>query len=222
MKILQTKLLQAIRREVAILFKDVDILLIVLVSPLFYALFYGTVYVHKVETDIPVIVIDQDNSALSRKLIRNLDASQNLLVVRVTQDASEAKRAIEDWQTQGAIWIPADFSKTLKSGRQAHLKVYLNTSRFLPSNDINRAVQQTVATLSAGVRLRYFQARGLNFDQAAEQIQPLRVDDRNLFNVRQSYGDFLIPGVLALILQQTLLFGLAMSVAREFELNSFE
>ncbi|WP_457566083.1 ABC transporter permease [Caldithrix abyssi] len=222
MKTSPTKLLQAIRREVAILFKDVDILLIVLVSPLFYALFYGTVYVHKVETDIPVIVIDQDNSALSRKLIRSLDASQNLLVVRVTQDAVEAKSAIEDWQTQGAIWIPADFSKTLKSGRQAHLKVYLNTSRFLPSNDINRAVQQTVATLAAGVRLRYFQARGLNFDQATEQIQPLRVDDRNLFNVRQSYGDFLIPGVLALILQQTLLFGLAMSVAREFELNSFE
>ena len=210
-----------VRRELSFLIKDIDILTIILLSPLFYGLFYGTVYLNKVEREIPVIVVDQDNSTLSRQLIRSLDASPMLQIVETTTNLQHSREAIEMRQVQGVVWIPEDFSPALKKGRQAHLKVYLNNSRFLPSNDINRAVQQTVAIFNGAIRLHYFEAKGLNKEQALSQIQPLNVDNRNLFNPRQSYGDFLIPGVLTLILQQTLLFGLAMSVAREFENRSF-
>lgn len=209
-----------VQRELSFLIKDVDILTIILLSPLFYGIFYGTVYLHKVEHEIPVIVVDQENSALSRQLIRSLDANPMLQVVETTTDLPHSRQAIEEWDVQGVVWIPEEFGTLLKQGRQAHLKVYLNNSRFLPSNDINRAVQETVALFNGAIRLHYFEAKGLSQEQALSQIQPLKVDNRNLFNPRQSYGDFLIPGVLALILQQTLLFGLAMSVAREFENQS--
>ncbi len=212
---------QVFQREVKLIVKDLDLLTIILLSPLFYSLFYGSVYLHKTESEVPIVIVDRDHSAFSRQLIRYLDAHQMLKVAGIETDLEQAKIRLNSWHAQAIIRIPADFERNLKRGGKTDLKIYLNTSRFLPANDINRAVQEVTATMEAGIRLRYFQSRGLNFGQALQQIEPLRVDDRNLFNTRQSYGDFLIPGILALILQQTLLFGLAMSVAKESELNSW-
>ena len=205
------------RRERKIMIRDLDILVIILLSPLFYGLFYGSAYLHKTEVNVPVVVVDEDHSALSRQFIRDLDAHQLITVSRIEPSLSEAKNDLQAFRAQAVIWIPNQFEHHLKRGKQSTVKVYLNTSRFLPANDINRAVQEVAATIDAGLRIRYFESKGLNFEQAKEQFEPLQVDDRNLFNIRQTYGDFLIPGILVLILQQTLLFGLAMSVARETE-----
>ncbi len=214
-------LLPVLFRELGIMIKDMDILVIILLSPLFYGLFYGSAYMHKTEANVPVVVVDEDHSALSRQFIRDLDAHQLIEVKRIDPSLEEAKNHLNAWQTQAIVWIPEGFERQLKRGQQGALKVYLNTSRFLPSNDINRAVQEVAATLNAGLTIRYFESRGLNFEQAREQFAPLKVDDRNLFNTRQTYGDFLIPGILILILQQTMLFGLAMSISRETETKSW-
>lgn len=210
------------QRELKIMTKDLDILVIILLSPLFYGLFYGSAYVHKTESNVPIVVVDQDHSSLSRQLIRYLDAHQLIAVKAVKPTLQEAKHDLDTWQAQGVVWIPQNFERRIKRGQQSDLKVYLNTSRFLPANDINRAVQEVAATLNAGIRIRHFEALGLNAGQAMEQFEPLQVDNRNLFNYRQTYGDFLIPGILVLILQQTLLFGLAMSTARESETKGWE
>ncbi len=210
------------KRELKIMTKDLDILVIILLSPLFYGLFYGSAYVHKTESNVPIVVVDQDHSSLSRQLIRYLDAHQLIAVKAVEPTLQEAKHDLDTWQVQGVVWIPQNFERRIKRGQQSDLKVYLNTSRFLPANDINRAVQEVAATLNAGIRIRHFEALGLNTGQAMEQFEPLQVDNRNLFNYRQTYGDFLIPGILVLILQQTLLFGLAMSIARESETKGWK
>ncbi len=210
------------QRELKIMTKDLDILVIILLSPLFYGLFYGSAYVHKTESNVPIVVVDQDHSSLSRQLIRYFDAHQLIAVKAVEPTLQEAKHDLDTWQVQGVVWIPRNFERRIKRGQQSDLKVYLNTSRFLPANDINRAVQEVAATLNAGIRIRHFEALGLNAGQAMEQFEPLQVDNRNLFNYRQTYGDFLIPGILVLILQQTLLFGLAMSIARESETKGWK
>ncbi len=209
-------------RELNIMIHDLDILVIILLSPLFYGLFYGSAYMHKTETNVPVVIVDADHSALSRQLIRDFDVHQLIEVKRIEPSLVQAKKDLQAWQVQAIIWIPQNFERNLKRGHSAPLKIYLNTSRFLPANDINRAVQEIAATLNAGLRVRYFETKGLNFGQAKEQVVPLLVDNRNLFNTRQTYGDFLIPGILVLILQQTLLFGLAMSVARETEIKGWK
>ena len=79
-------------------------------------------------------------------------------------------------EAQGIIYIPKDFHESLKLGHGADLKVYANASRFLVSNDINKAVTEVVATMGAAIRLHYFQANGNNYEQAVELVEPLRVD----------------------------------------------
>jgi len=74
-----------------------------------------------------------------------------------------------------------------------------------------------VLTMAAGARVKYFEMQGYSIDQARELFEPLRIDVKPLFNTTETYGDFLIPGILALILQQTLLMGLSESIAKERE-----
>jgi len=205
------------RRETDIIRHDRNIFIVLFLAPVAYALFLGTIFINKVETNVPIIVIDNDRTSISRSLIRSFDSHQRLLVTGVEPDFEAAKEDIIESRAQAIVYIPRDFEAGMKSGQASNLEIYLNTARFLPSNDIYKAVNEVALTMAAGIRLRYFQTRGFGTDQAADLVQPLSGEVRPLFNVTESYGNFLLPGLLVLILQQTLLFGLSMSIARERE-----
>lgn len=220
MKKFWTAFRQVFKRELDWIVKDKDILLIILLSPLFYAFFYGTVYMNKAEADIPIIVVDRDHSATSRMLIRSLDAHQMLRVKGVESDVETSRQQLEEWQVQGVVYIPAHFQDRLKQKKGAEIQSWLNASKFLVANDLNKAITQVSATLGAGVKWRFLKAEGLHPEQAYPQLEPLNGDVRSLFNSADTYGDFILPGILILIIQQTLLIGLAESVAKERESGS--
>ena len=207
-------------RETEIIRHDRNIVIVLLLAPVVYALFLGTIFNNKIETDIPIVVVDNDHTAISRTLIRSFDSHQLLQVMEIEPDFEVAKEYIVKSKAQAIVYIPNNFGDALQSGQASNLEVYLNTARFLPSNDINKAVNEIALTMAAGIRLKYFQTKGLSTEQVREMVQPLNGDIRSLFNVAESYGDFLLPGLFILILQQTLLFGLALSVAREREMKT--
>lgn len=219
MKFMNT-ILQLVKREIGLIIPDRNLISVLLIAPLFYSFFYGSIYFNKVETDVPVVVIDQDQSTTSRKFIRMLDASQLVSVSEDACDMNTAKKKIISGEAQAIVFIPTNFEAELKSGKGSDIKSFLNTSHFLISNDINKAVNEVAATLSAGIRLKYFQTQGYNFEQAKELIEPVKVEIRPMFNFTESYGDFLIPSVLIIVLHQTLLLGLSESVAKEREQNT--
>ena len=205
------------QRELTIIVRDRDILTILLISPLFYAFFYGSVYLHKTESAIPIAVVDNAQSALSRSLTRSLDAHQLLLVQGSYPEINAAKNALENWQVQAIVYLPKNFQDNIKNRKGSSFNVFLNGSKFLIANDINKAVNEVSATFGAGVKWRYLKSDGLHPNQALKLVEPFQGEIRPLFNVTESYGDFLLPGLLVLILQQTLLIGLAESMARETE-----
>lgn len=208
------------RRELGLIRHDRNIITVLMLAPAVYAIFLGTIFVHKGETDIPIVVVDNAHTETSRTLIRSLDAHQLLKVTAVLGDFEAARQEILNADAQAIVDIPPDFDGRLKFGQATVLSLYLNTARFLPSNDINKAATEVALTMGAGVRLKYFQSKGYSTDEAVSLVQPLAGDIRPLFNAAESYGDFLLPGLFMLIIQQTLLFGLAMSVARERETKS--
>jgi ABC-2 type transport system permease protein len=204
-------------REVRLIITDRNLITVLLIAPIFYAFFYGSIYFNKSEVDVPIVIVDNDNSFLSNQLVRKLDAHQSISVYRKTKDFYEAKDEINKNEAFAILVIPKNFEADLKSGKGKELKLFLNSTRFLVSNDINKAVNEVILTLNAGIRFKYFQAQGYSYDQAKEMIEPIQTDIRSMFNFTESYGDFLIPAVLILILHQTLLIGLAESFAKERE-----
>jgi ABC-2 type transport system permease protein len=84
---------------------------------------------------------------------------------------------------------------------------------------MNKAVNEVVQNYHKDIKMKILEMSGFSRKQADEMYDPLRVDLRNLFNPSEAYGDFIIPGILIIILQQTLLIGLSESIAREREKN---
>ena len=212
-----TGVYQVIKREIDLVIHDRNIFTIVIFAPLFYALFYCTIYFNKGEQNVEVVVVDMDHSKLAETLIKDLDATQMITVTGITGNLEEAKDQLFSFKAHAIVLIDKDFERLIKTGHGADIKVYLNTTRFLVSNDINKSINEVAIATGYKTRVKFFESAGYNINQAKEIADPLKVDLRAMFNTTDSYGDFMIPALLILIIQQTLLIGLAESMAKERE-----
>ncbi|MEJ5351690.1 MAG: ABC transporter permease [Melioribacteraceae bacterium] len=209
-------------REIRFIIHDKNLISILLIAPIFYAFFYTSIYMNKTENDVAIIIVDIDNSTLSKKITRLIDAHQLLSVYKTSHDFSEAKADLLNNRAQAILFIPSNFEAELKQGKGGYIKLLINTTKFLVSNDINKAVNEVIGGLNYEIRLQYFLTNGYSVEQSKNLIEPLKTVISPLFNFTESYGDFLIPGVLLLILHQTLLIGLSESIAKERENNSLK
>lgn len=220
MKIFFQSYLEVLKRELSLVTHDKDIIIIILIAPVFYALFYNSIYINKSEKDVPVAVVDMDNSEFSKEFIKRLDAHQLTSVNIVVADPEEAKGLLNKMNVQGVIVISYEAEKNLKLKKGTTITANLNTTRFLVSNDINKAVNEVAFSFGNEYRQIYFQNIGYNSSEAEGMTEPLKSDIRPMFNTSETYGEFLIPGLLVLILHQTLLIGLSESIANEREMKT--
>ena len=196
---------------------DHSILLTVVIAPLLYAFFLGSIYYKKDIDQIDFAVVDYDNSMTSRKLTQLLKANPKINLIGYLEDYHEGVEKLYSLEAKGFLVFPDGFEKELLRLEGAEIALYLNTTRFLPSNDLNKAVNSVMMTVGSAVRLKYFVANGKSSQQAMELINPILADVRPIYNPLNSYGGFLLPGLFFLILQQTLLIGLGESVSHDKE-----
>lgn len=206
-----------IQREIRRIVHDSDLVMILLVAPVFYAFLYPSIYLHKAESEVAIAVVDRDHSAYSRSLIRQWNAHPLLLVHATVPDEATAQQFILRHEAEAFITIPAGVEARLRSDRAADLQLFVNNSRFLVGNDINRAVNDVLFTEGKAIRTRMLEMKGYGSRPAGALADPVTVDMRPLYNTSETYGDFLIPGILIIILHQTLLIGLSESMAKERE-----
>jgi ABC-2 type transport system permease protein len=201
-------------RELNLIGKDHSLLLTLLIAPVLYLFFYGSIYSYKEEEKVKLAVVDDDQSSLSRLLTRQIN---NLQMVDVILEPSVdcAQHLMYDGNCQGYLYIEKGLEQKVLTLRQGSLVLAVNAGRFLPSSDLIASVTKISLAVSAGVRIQYFEMKGLQEEASLKEAMPVNLDYRPLFNERSSYGAFLLPGLLMLILQQTLLLGLAESVASE-------
>jgi len=209
--------LKVFSRELGIIFKDHSIILTVLIAPILYAFFLGSIYLYKDADQISFAVVDMDRTPTTRQLYRFMDANQKIKMIGTLGSYEEGIDQLYKMDIQGFLYFPKGFEDEIKSLAGADVKLYLNTTRFMPSNDLNNAVQEILLTYGAGIRLRFFEARGMTQATAVELVEPLSAEVHPIYNTTNCYGNFLLPGLFLLILQQTLLIGFGESIAKENE-----
>ena len=215
------KIKSLVLRELGIIAGDHSILLTVLVAPLLYALFLGSIYTYKEANQITLGIVDMDKTPTTRMLIRLIESSPQVNLIGELDSYEKAIDKIYKMEVQAFLYFPANFEKELYKLNQADVKLFINTTRFLPSNELNKAIQKILITAGAGVRLKYYEAQGLTPKYAMRVVMPLQADIHPVYNPTNNYGDFLLPGLFLLILQQTLLLGFGESVARENEKKTY-
>ena len=208
---------QVLRNELKTIFSDVGVLIVFLGAVVIYSFFYPLPYLPQVLRDVPVVVVDQDKSSLSRKLIRMSDAHPFLYVTQLAGSVSEAEDWVRSGRLGGLIFIPKGFSREIARGGQATVGVYADTGYFLVYRQVMTGMVTATRTLSAGVEIRRLQAGGKTARQAMAAQRPLALITTPLFNPSEGYANYVVPAILVLILQQTLLIGIGMvgGTARE-------
>jgi ABC-2 type transport system permease protein len=208
---------QVFRNELRTVFSDVGVLLVFIGAIVIYSFFYPLPYLPQVLRDVPVAVVDQDKSVLSRKLIRMSDAHPFLRVTRHAGSVSEAESWVRAGEIGGLIVIPEGFSRQIARGGQVTVGVYADAGYFLVYRQVMTGMVTVARTMSAGVEIRRLQAGGKTVHQAMTAQRPLSLITTPLFNPSEGYASYVVPAILVLILQQTLLIGIGMvgGTARE-------
>lgn len=207
-----------LKRELRNVSKDSSLFLILLLAPILYAFMYGSIYLNKGEEKVKLALIDNDGTAISRTLTEQFDSTPMIEIIP-SSDINDAQEKMYQGDVQGYFYIESGFEKNILSQKQTNVNLVLNASRFLPSSDLLSTVTKVCLTVGAGVRKTYFNKQGMGEDESMKMTNPINMDYRPLYNSGMTYGAFLLPGLLAIILQQTLLIGVAAAFTSEREEN---
>lgn len=206
-----------IKTEALLVFNDKSILLVLFAAPFLYLFLIGTTYIQKDEEKVSVGVVDMDRTKSSRTFLNKLNATQKVDLNHTYNSLPEAKNGLYNFDVQGYVFIPHDFEKKLKTKESSPIGLVLDNTRFLPSNDINKAVNTVALDYAVESREDFFKSKMVSPKLARDNADPVAVQVNAVYNPNNNYGDFLLPFVLFLILHQTLLIGLSESVASDRE-----
>lgn len=203
------------RKEAGRTVHDQGALIFFILVPLFYPLLYAFIYTEETVREVPAVVVDDANTAMSREFVRRVDATPDVKVVGRTGNMEEAKERMRRAEVYGVIRIPEDFSRTVNRGEQAHVSLYCDMSGLLYYKALLLAC--TEVSLEMNAELQVERLGNTTVREGEVAIAPLRYQDVALFNPTNGFACFLIPAVLMLVLQQTLLLGIGMmnGTARE-------
>ena len=216
---------QFFRDEMKAIIKDQGALLILFGAMIIYPLIYAFAYKPEVVREIKTIVVDQDRTVTSRQLIRMVNATEQIQLIQSAASLDEAEKLFVNGHEMGGILvIPADFEKHLFEGTQADVSVYADGSYFLIYRQIISGTVQASGTFSAGVEIKKQMAEGKTYIQAMESRDPLSADLHYWFNPFSGYANFVMPGIILIILQQTLLIGIGMigGTSKEKKRHSYQ
>ena len=184
--------------------------------PALLAVFFTTMLSQGTPQDMPIGVVDQDNSATSRSLVRNLDAMQASRVIYRFANVTEARSAMQEGKVYAYLYIPEDMAAKLLAGRQPKISYYYTmtcmTAGSMASKDL-----KTIATLgSAAVGQAMLSAQGATPDQIKAALQPVTVDAHIIANPQGSYNYTLttvfVPGILMLFMALLASYSLGMEM----------
>jgi len=161
-----------------------------------FALLLG-IFSARSATDLPIAVIDRDNSAPSRALVAQLDAAAALRVALRTASMGEARAAMERGAVYAVVEIPRHFRRDVLRGARPQVGLLLNQQAMSAANAVARDVQAVVLSAAAHQSAALRAAGGTPLKVAAAQTQPLRVQTHALFNPGIDYAAYLGIALLA-------------------------
>ena len=203
---------QSVKNELRVITTFRPMLTLLVALPLVYPLTVAYLYSANTASERPAVVIDQDNSALSRRFTLWIDATQDVKIVARQDSVQEGWTLIRRHQVEMLIFIPPDFSTRLKKGRQATYKVWVNSANIYTLGTSMPGLYGAAGSLSAAISAKTMMAKGVSPAIVAARAAPIATDRRNLFLPFGGYGEFFAPGIVMTVIQQLMLICLGFSV----------
>jgi ABC-2 type transport system permease protein len=205
------RILHLVRKELLELRQDPRLFGIVIMAPIIQLGVLGYAATTDVK-DVPVVIVDADRSSESRRLIARFEASANFKLVGLLGSTSEIDRWLDRGDAWMALSIPTDYGRQMQTGRPVTLQVVADGT---DANSTNVAMGYA-RTLVAGYALERLSPAG------GAGAPPVSVEIRVWFNPRLESRDFMVPGIMALLLLVVTTNLSAMAIVREKEVGTLE
>lgn len=208
------------RDEIKSIFKDQAVLTLLVILPLAYPILYAYIYTNEVVREVPTVAVDMSNSSTSRNYLRKLDATPDVKIVGYASDIAEAKELMRQREAYGIVYVPQEFNKDLSTGNSTQVVLFCDMSGLLYYKALLMA--NTAVSLDFNKEIKIKIAQNTTARQDELTAYPIKYEDVALYNPANGFASFLIPAVLILIIQQTLLLGIGTIVGTDREKNRFK
>lgn len=205
--------------ELKVVFRDAAVVLLFLIVPLAYPVLYAFLYNNEAVHEVKVIVVDESNSALSREFTRKVDGAADVNVVAHVADMEEAREAVRRKEAYGIIYIPASFSIDLNTAQQTAVLVYSDMSSMLFYKAMLLTCMEVSLEMGADIRVNDM-GHGTRA-QDASTMEAVDYEWVSFYNVSNGFASFLVPAILILVIQQTLLLGIGTIVGTHNDKKRF-
>lgn len=206
--------------ELKNVFKDEGVLIFFFLVPFAYPLLYSFIYNNEVVHEAKMVVVDQSDSYLSREFTRRVNATPDVRVVAVSTDMEEARRMLDRKEAYGILYFPTEFSKDLHTGKQTTLPLYCDMSSLLFYKAFLLATTEVSLDLGKEISLACRPFKGTVKEEEIT-VDPIPYESVTLFNTQNGFASFLVPAILILVIQQTLVLGIGMLGGTAREKNRF-
>lgn len=195
--------------------KDEGVLLFFFFLPIAYPCIYSWIYNNEVVRDVPVVLVDNSNSSYSREFTSMYDAMPDVSIALRCNSIEEAKQAIGKGDAYGILYFPSEFGTKIGRMEQAHVGLYCDMSYMLTYKAI--MISANMVSLEMGKRLRSKVAQNITIREEQISASPMVCNKVPIYNATGGYGNFILPAVLVLIIQQATILGVGMIAGTEAE-----
>lgn len=209
--------LKTLKDEIKSTLKNRDIIILLVGAPILLTLIFGGVYSNSYVEDIPIAVLDEDNSSMSRMIIQQFDENERFYIQDYAGTREELKRLIEQRKVHMGLYIPIDFYKDVSSGNSKEILIIVDGTNMIIGNNAYAAAAGIIQTIAAGTQMKIISAKGMMPQVAENMALAFQFNDRTLYDPRMTYMNYLLLGFVAVFLQQIILSGLGISVLQDKE-----
>ena len=182
---------------------------LLVLAPIIYGVLYPQPYLGQLVRAIPIAVVDEDSTEISRRLVQSLNAHEATRVAARFNTLAEAHAALQRREVFAILDIPAGTEREVLAGRRARLPAYVDSVYFLLYNRTLQGILEANGAVNADVQSGDSRPDGSLYRAALARSSPVEVINQPLFNPTGGYASYIVPAAFMLILQQTLLMGAA-------------
>lgn len=206
-----------VKEEFKRIFSNGVLMAIFFGAPIGYGILFGYVYQQAKVVDLPIVIVDQDQSPTTDMIVDAFMDNEGLLVkdVRLTPGNLLDEMPIE--QYAAVITLPNGFEKAVFQKKHPEIRVDLNMANILNANTASNNINMVLMTLNAGMEIEGLKKQGMHPDQAKASYETFKINFNKLYNSAGNYVNFMLPGILAAIMQQVIFLAMALAFSRDFE-----
>jgi ABC-2 type transport system permease protein len=181
--------------------------ILLVAAPLVYGFFYPQPYLNQILRKIPIAVVDNDLSELSRRIVQTVDASDAVKVAIRADTLPQARAALDRGEVFAVVGIPPETERDTLKGNTVHIPIYADATYLFIFRTLGNGIAVAINTLSSELAAGGARTDGSLVKAALASASPADILLQPIFNPVGGYGSYIVPAAFVLILQQLLLVG---------------